>query len=136
MAEKPALIIADSTVWVDWLRGNDSAAAQRLDQALAEEDVAMTPLIVTEVLQGFRVDAEFEDAERLLTALPMLRLDVAGHVAAARLFRSLRRRGITVRGTIDCIIAQTCLGTDTELLTTDRDFLVIARHSALRLCEV
>ena len=92
-------------------------------------------MILAEVLQGFRLDTEFERARALLLALPLLTLDLAGHVAAARLFRSLRRRGVTVRGTIDCLIAQTCMTSETELLTGDRDFLQIADHSTLKLCS-
>jgi predicted nucleic acid-binding protein len=94
------------------------------------------PVILTEVLQGFRADRDFERARVLLVRLPMLVLDVAGHAAAARLSRQLRRKGVTVRGTIDCLIAQTCIVAGVELLSTDHDFTAIARHTPLRLCAV
>ncbi|MBI2202511.1 MAG: PIN domain nuclease [Candidatus Rokubacteria bacterium] len=129
------MIVVDSDVWVDWFNGVDVPTTRRLAHGLGNEDVGVTALILTEVLQGLRLDAAFDEAELVLTGLPLVALDVAGHVAAARLFRTLRRRGVTVRGTIDCLIAQACIAVDGELLTSDRDFLRIAEHSALRLCQ-
>ena len=129
------MIVVDSAVWADWFNGRPTPEVDRLDRALEEEDVGVTPVILTEVLQGFRRDRDFEKARDLLTRLPFLTLDVEGHVAAARLFRALRRNGITIRGTVDCLIAHTCIAAGVELLSTDQDFVAIARHSALRLCE-
>jgi predicted nucleic acid-binding protein len=95
--------------------------------------LAVVPIIITEVLQGFRTDSGFQRARRVLLALPVIQPTVDCHVRAARLFRSLRQRGITVRGAVDCIIAQTCLDADAELLSPDADFAHIARHTPLRL---
>jgi hypothetical protein len=72
----------------------------------------------------------------VLVRIPTLVLDIDGHVAAAQLLRSLRRKGVTVRGAVDCIIAQTCIATQVELLRVDRDFEAIARHTRLRLCPI
>jgi hypothetical protein len=95
--------------------------------------VAALPVIVTEVLQGFRTERGFESAQRILLSLPMIHPTLECHVRAARLFRSLRTKGVTVRGAVDCIIAQTCLDTGAALLSPDADFERIARHSPLRL---
>jgi hypothetical protein len=130
------LIVVDTVVWADWFNGTDSPEVDRLDHALERQDAGLVPVVLTEVLQGFRGDRDFERARDLLVQLPLLALDLDGHVAAARLLRRLRRRGITVRGTIDCIIAQTCITAGIELLTTDQDFAGIARHTPLRLCAV
>jgi hypothetical protein len=130
------MIVVDSMVWADWFNGLASPEVERLDRALVEEDAVVAPVILTEVLQGFRKDADFERARGLLTRLPALPLDLEGHVAAARLFRLLRRKGVTIRGTIDCLIAHTCIAADAELLSTDQDFVAIARYTALRLCPV
>jgi len=130
------MIVVDTTVWANWFNGTQTPGVDRLDQALTAQDAGLTPLILTEVLQGFRADADFERARALLTRLPVLELDIGGHVAAAALFRRLRRRGITVRGAVDCVIAQTCIAANAELLTADRDFAAIARHAPLRLCAV
>ena len=130
------MIVVDTTVWADWFKGIDSPEVGRLSLAVESHDVGLVPAVLTEVLQGFRTDGDFERARSLLVQLPVLALDVEGHVAAARLFRRLRSRGVTVRGTIDCIIAQTCITAGVELLSTDQDFAAIARHTPLRLCEV
>ncbi len=128
------MIVVDTTVWADWFNGRDSPEVDRLGQALGGQDAGLVPVILTEVLQGFRSDRDFERARALLVRLPVLSLDLEGHAAAARLFRRLRGKGITVRGAIDCIIAQTCIAAGVELLSADLDFAAIARHTTLRLC--
>ena len=130
------MIVVDTTVWADWFNGRDSPEVDRLDQALGGQDAGLVPVILTEVLQGFRSDRDFERARALLVRLPVLSLDLEGHAAAARLFRRLRSKGITVRGAIDCIIAQTCIAAGVELLSADLDFAAIARHTTLRLCAI
>ncbi|MDP6980651.1 MAG: PIN domain nuclease [Myxococcota bacterium] len=128
------MIVVDSNTWADFFNGADSAYVDRLDLALErEEDLGVVPLIVTEVLQGFRTDSGFQRARRVLTALPVIDPPMEWHVEAARLFRNLRGEGITVRGAVDCIIAQACIRTRSELLSPDSDFRRIAAHSALRL---
>ena len=128
------MIVVDSNTWADFFNGVPSPHVARLDAALAdEEDLSVLPIIVTEVLQGFRTDTGFQRARRVLLALPMIQPSVDCHVRAARLFRSLRRKGVTVRGAVDCVIAQTCIDIGSELLSPDADFKHIARHTALRL---
>ncbi|MEE9229437.1 MAG: PIN domain nuclease [Acidobacteriota bacterium] len=130
------MIIVDSNTWADFFNGARSSHVQRLDDALQEEeDLAVIPIIITEVLQGFRTDTGFKRAQGVLVSLPVIHPTVDGHVRAARLFRSLRRRGVTVRGAVDCIIAQTCLDIGAELLSPDADFEQIARHTPLRLAR-
>ncbi len=131
------MIVVDSAVWVAWFNGRADPHVSRLDRGRArKEDFATAPLIITEVLQGFADDREFERARDFMIRLPSLALDENGHVEAARLYRTLRKRGLTIRGTVDCIIAQTCISNACELLSPDRDFAAIAKHSALKLCAV
>ena len=128
------MILVDSNTWGDFFNGVQNRYANRLDAALgAEEDVAVLPIIITEVLQGFRTDTGFRRAQRVLVALPVIRPTVECHVRAARLFRSLRQKGITVRGAVDCVIAQVALDAKATLLSPDTDFEHIARHTRLRL---
>ena len=128
------MIIVDSNTWADFFNGASTSHVERLDLALEEEeDMGVLPIIITEVLQGFRSTSGFRRARRVLLALPVIEPTIDCHVRAANLFRSLRRKGITVRGAVDCIIAQACLDIDAELLSPDADFKRIARHTPLRL---
>ena len=128
------MMIVDSNTWADYFNGVRSFHALRLDVALQdEEDLAVLPIILTEVLQGFRTEAGFQRARRVLVSLPIIHPTVGSHVSAAHLFRTLRRKGVPVRGAVDCVIAQTCLELQAELLSPDTDFEQIARHTALRL---
>lgn len=127
------MIVVDTSVWVDWFNDHATVEARRLQEVLHQESVGVTGIIVTETLQGFRTDAGFETARRILTALPTLELDSDGYVEAAALHRRLRRRGVTLHGVTDCLIAQCCIAAGAELLSADRDFEVIARYTRLRL---
>ena len=131
------MMIVDSNTWADFFNGAQEPYVERLEFALEEEeDIAVLPLIITEVLQGFRSDAGFRRAERVLVKLPVIHPTVDCHVRAARLFRTLGKKGITVRGAVDCLIAQTCLDVGAELLSPDADFVHIARHTSLRLWQM
>jgi len=128
------MMIVDSNTWGDFFNGVSSPHAERLDVALRDEDdLAVLPIIITEVLQGFRSDTGFQRARRILVSLPIIQPAVECHVRAARLFRTLRKKGVTVRGAVDCVIAQQTLDIDAELLSPDSDFQHIARHTPLRL---
>ena len=128
------MMVVDSNTWADFFNGTEGPHVERLDTALGEEeDLAILPIIVTEVLQGFRTERGFRDAEAMLAALPVIHHTLGCHVRAAGLFRAMRRKGVTVRGAVDCVIAQTCLDLEAELLSPDRDFEDIARHTPLRL---
>lgn len=131
------MIIVDSNTWADFFNGAQTAHVARLDAALEnEEDLSVIPIIVTEVLQGFRTDTGFRRARRVLVSLPMIHPTLDCHVRAARLYRTLRRRGVTLRGARDCVIAQTCLDVGAELLSPDADFERIARHTSLHLWRI
>lgn len=117
------MILVDSSVWIDYFRGDLTPQSDRLDQLLSSELLLIGDLILTEVLQGFVRERDFNQAKTLLTALPVVPL-VGPHVAlqAARNFRHLRARGVTVRKTIDTLIATSCIENGYTLLYSDRDF--------------
>ncbi len=128
------MMIVDSNTWADFFNGTETPYVQRLDIALdKEEDLGVVPIIITEVLQGFRSDTGFRRARQVLVSLPIIYPTVECHVRAAAMFRSLRRKGFTVRGAVDCVIAQACLDAQAELLSPDVDFEYISRHTKLRL---
>jgi len=96
--------------------------------------LALTDLIFCEILQGIREDAEFERTRRTLLLYPLLRMEqLATFEHAARIYRTCRRRGLTVRKTIDCLIAALCIAEDVELFHKDADFDAIARVAPLKI---
>ena len=127
------MILVDSSVWIDYFNGIDTPQTVRLDEFLGSELLGIGDLILAEVLQGFRADADYRAARRLLTELEMfnmLNTDLA--IKSADNFRKLRKQGITVRKTVDMIIATFCIEQGHALLFSDRDFLPMVEHLGLR----
>jgi len=127
------MILVDSSVWIDYFRGLATPQADYLDALLGVDAVCIGDLILTEVLQGFVQDRDFDRAKAMLATLDVVELggrDVA--VQAAANFRQLRRLGMTVRKTIDTVIATRCIRDDLALLYSDRDFDPFVRHLGLR----
>jgi len=127
------VILVDSSVWIDYLRGVESRQTDRLHGLLGVEPLAVGDLILTEVLQGTTSERDFKEVMRLLSSLDMLQLGGAEvAIQAARNFRALRDKGVTVRKTIDCIIATRCIMDGVTLLHSDRDFDPFVSHLGLR----
>lgn len=127
------MIVVDTSVWIDYFNGRDTPETERLDGLLGHEPLGIGDLILTEVLQGFRVDRDYRIARSLLTSLMLF--DMAGvenALRSAEQYRLLRRRGITIRSTVDVIIATACIVEDYALLFSDRDFLPFVAHLNLR----
>ena len=127
------MILVDSSVWIDYFRGAATPQTERLEALLGNEPLAIGDLILTEVLQGFAVDREFNQARRLMGSLRFVALggdDVA--IEAAKNFRKLRCLGITVRQTIDTVIATRCIVSGYRLLHDDRAFDAFEKHLGLR----
>ena len=127
------MTLVDSSVWIDYFRGAVTLQTERLDALPGSEPLAVGDLILTEVLQGFTNERDFNQARKLLTALDVVAIggqDVA--IQAARNFRTLRRLGVTVRKTIDTLIATRCIESDLTLLYSDRDFEPFVEHLGMR----
>jgi len=127
------VILVDSSVWIDYFRGTLTPQAEKLDSLLGSEPVVTGDLVLTEVLQGFGSEHDFNQAKKLLTSLVVVDLvgqDIA--IQAARNFRALRALGITVRKTIDTVIATRCIASGLTLLYSDRDFDPFVQHLGLR----
>jgi predicted nucleic acid-binding protein len=117
------MVIVDTTVWIDYWDGTSTPEAEWLDAELDRQRLAVTDIIVCELLQSVRDEAEATTVERELAILQIF--DTGGvelAKAAARNYRSLRNRGYTVRKTIDCVIATFCLREGHSLLHRDHDF--------------
>lgn len=126
------MILVDSSVWIDFFRGTVTPQADVLDRFLGEELVAIGDLMMTEVLQGFASERDFNKARRLLGALDLV--EIGGRdvmIEAARYFRDLRARGITIRKIIDTLIATRCIVSGYRLLYSDRDFDPFVTHLGL-----
>jgi predicted nucleic acid-binding protein len=127
------VVLVDSSVWIDYFNGTENAATTKLDELLSSTIVVVGDLILAEVLQGFKSDTDHRTAQSLLLDLDLRELggiEMAKKVADY--FRALRKRGITVRKTVDCFIAVYCIEHDMPLLYRDRDFEPFAKHLALR----
>ena len=127
------MILVDSSVWIDYFNGTATRQTDRLDALLGVEPLAIGDLVMVEVLQGFVDDGDFEQATALFSSL--VQVDIGGHdvaVQAARHYRMLRVLGVTVRKTIDTVIATRCILSGYTLLHSDRDFEPFVAHLGLR----
>lgn len=126
------MILVDSSVWIDYFTGIDSQQTDTLDKTLGVRPVAAGDLILAEVLQGFRYDKDYKKAKALfdtVTIFEMLGREMA--LASADNFRSLRKKGITIRKTADVIIATFCIKQRIPLLFSDKDFKPFVEHLGL-----
>jgi len=127
------VILVDSSVWIDYFRGTATPQAEKLDSLLGVEPVATGDLILAEVLQGFSSERDFNQTKKLMTSLVIV--DLGGlelAIQAARNFRTLRALGVTVRKTIDTVIATRCIESGLALLYSDSDFDPFVEHLGLR----
>ena len=131
------MVIVDTTVWIDYLRGTDTPEADWLDQQSSVRRIGLLDLMLCEILQGLPTDAE---AERVLSVLRRCQIEQTGGVdlavSAARNYRSLRARDRTVRRTIDCLIATFCIEHGHALLHADRDFDSFEQFLGLQVVRV
>jgi hypothetical protein len=128
------MVVVDSSVWIDYFNGKVTRQTNLLDSLLGSDLVVTGDIILTEVLQGFRDDKDFNKAKDLLDCLlfrPMLGKELA--VKSAQNYRHLRRKGLTVTKTVDVIIATFCIWNNLPLLHSDRDFRPMERHLNLRV---
>ena len=117
------MLIIDTTVWVDFLRGVHNKETDYLDQEIGRQRLGLTDLILCEILQGLRDEASFARVRLELRKFELFETGGAElAVETARNFRRLRQHGHTVRKTIDCLIATFCLVHGHSLLHRDRDF--------------
>ncbi len=131
------MVIVDTTVWIDYLGGVENAQTEWLDDAQQRMRLGLTDLILYELLQGVRGDAMFAQVRR-----EMMRFEIFSTggpelaIASAQNFRTLRAKGITVRKTIDSLIATFCITGEHVLLHRDRDFDAFEQHLGLRVVAV
>ena len=128
-------LLFDTSVWIGFLNRKDTPAVNLLEKAIQEdEQVFLTPTILQEILQGIRDDAKYEQIKETLSYFTVLQLPhVAAAVASAQLYRSLRKKGATIRKSNDCLIAHYAIAFKLTLVHVDSDFELIAKHSGLQV---
>lgn len=129
------MILVDTSVWIDFLRGIDSPERRTLHRLIEEEeDISMTEIVLTEILQGIKEDEDFQKIRDYLLELPIQRpKGTETYLKAAQIYRDCRKKGKTARKTVDCIIAAICMENDLTLLHKDADFDMISACAGLKV---
>ncbi len=127
-----SMVLVDTTVWIDFFGGKSTPEVRELERLLQEgEDLCTCGVILTEVLQGIREDADYRRTLTRFDAFLFLPMSRQTFLAAADIYRSLRRRGVTIRKSVDCMIAAVAREHGAALLHHDRDFDSIETHCGL-----
>ena len=123
-------IMVDSTVWIDFFNGNRTTETETLKNLIRnDEQVCLSPTILQEVLQGFKADSDYETAKDLLMAFPILVINpIELAIQAAELYRGLRKKGITINTSNDCLIAMAAKNRGCSILSSDKDLKKIIEH--------
>jgi hypothetical protein len=131
------MVLVDTTVWIDFFAAKSSPEVAELERLLnEEEDICTCGIILTEVLQGIREDEDYQRTSSRFDTFLSLPMNRQTFVRAAQLYRSLRRRGITIRKPVDCMIASVAIEHNIALLHNDRDFDPIETHCGLKVVKI
>lgn len=128
------IVLVDTSIWIDFFGGRALSHVAVLERSLrAGDDICLCGLVLTEVLQGIRSDVACRKTRAYFESLVFLPTSYPTFVRAAEIYRALRRRGVTIRRPIDCVIAATAIEHDVLLLHNDRDFDPIEKYAGLRV---
>lgn len=128
------MILVDSSVWIDFFNGKEEKHVEKLYALLGNEVIVTGDLIVVEVLQGFKIDSQFLQAKEALETLPYFNLcnkEIA--LQSAENYRVLRKKGVTIRKTVDMILATFCINNNFKLLHADKDFIPMEKFLGLQI---
>ena len=127
------MVLVDSTVWIDFFAARSSGHVVALENLIRNrEDICACGIVLTEVLQGIRKDSEFKKTRDLFNNLLFLPMPYPVFLEAAEIYRGLRCKGITIRKSMDCMIASVAIENDIPLLHNDKDFEAIEKHCGLK----
>jgi predicted nucleic acid-binding protein len=130
------MVVVDTTVWIDFFSGKPSPEVQMLERFLAEgNDICICGVILTEVLQGIREDTDYAKTLSRFDSFLFLDFNRRTFIKAAQIYRTLRRRGITIRKSVDCMIAAVAIEHNIPLLHNDRDFDPIEKFCGLKVAK-
>jgi predicted nucleic acid-binding protein len=128
------MILVDTSVWIDFFADRSTTGVLLLESFISDhEDICICGLILTEILQGIKDDGEYLKTKNLFRELRYLGFSDESFYSAAEIYRKIRSKGITIRNTVDCLIAAVAIENNARLLHNDRDFDFIAQHFPLRI---
>lgn len=128
------MILVDTTVWIDFFAGRNLGHVSLFQSLIEEnEDICICGLVMTEILQGIKDDLQYSKTKKYLSNLIYIPMSSNTFVLAADVYRQIRKKGITIRNSIDCLIAAVCIEQKVSLLQNDKDFQKIKRYCDLQL---
>ncbi len=128
------MVLIDTTVWIDFFAERQLPHVAVFERLIKNrEDICICGIILTEVLQGIREKSEFRKTKELFNAMIFLPMPYSVFLGAVEIYRTLRRKGITIRSSVDCMIASVAIENDIMLLHNDRDFTPIEKHLSLKV---
>lgn len=131
------MTLIDTSVWIDFLVGRNTAQARAVESLVeGREDICICGVVLTEVLQGIRDGREYELTKAILSEMIFLPMTPETFYAAAHMYRACRSKGITIRNSVDCMIAATCIQHGARLLHNDQDFDLIGSQFDLQIVEI
>jgi len=132
------ILLFDTSIWIDYLRGQETSKVNLLDEYLLNTDVLqICPPIIQEILQGIRQDEQFSKIKKNLDRLLCLQIDAKeAAFGATKLYRNLRKKGITIRKPNDCLIAFYSISFDVELVHNDSDFDLMIDHTPIKIYQL
>jgi len=131
------MILVDTTVWIDFFTGKPTPQVDILELLISEgHDICVCGLVLTEVLQGVREEKQYKKIRTYFNHLVFLPMTQTMHFHSAEIYRSLRKKGITIRKPIDCMIASVAIAHKIQLLHNDKDFTPIEKHCGLKTVKI
>ena len=128
------MVLIDTTVWIDFFAGRQVPHVAALERLIMHrEDICICGIVLTEVLQGIRQKSEFRKTKELFNSMIFLPMPYSVFFGAAEIYRTLRCKGITIRNSVDCMIASVAIENDIMLLHNDRNFIPIKQHHSLKV---
>jgi predicted nucleic acid-binding protein len=127
------MILVDTSVWIDLFNGTSTVQTEQFESIIEQnDDVCITGVVYTEILQGIRDESQYKTVKQILNELLYVEVDKEIHEYAAQIYRYCRKKGITIRKPVDCIIAAASIRSSSFLLHNDRDFVNITKHFPLQ----
>lgn len=127
------MILVDTSVWIDFFNQKKTRAVDLLEISIKNrETLCICGIILTEILQGIKSESQYHQTYRALNILVFLENSKETFISAAKIYRTLQKKGITIRGTIDCVIAATAIEHDVILLHNDKDFTRMQKYTSLK----